>query len=210
MEREIEQEIRKQLSLLDADLVDSIVSNSTYLEVDKGQELLRHGQYVKVVPLVISGLIKVYARYEEKELLLYYIQPNESCVMSFSAALENTPSEVFAVTEEPTRVVLLPAEQLQQWTKNFPGLNRLFFGLFNARYSELIDTINHLLYQKMNARVLSFLKERAQVTGKPLVSMSHRQIANELGTAREVVTRVLKKLETDGKVVQLADGIRIS
>ena len=210
MDSEVEKEIRDQLALLDADLVNSIISNSTYLEVDKGQELLRHGQYVKLVPLVISGLIKVYARYEEKELLLYYIQPNESCVMSFSAALENTPSEVFAVTEEPTRVVLLPADQLQQWTKKFPGLNRLFFGLFNARYGELIDTINHLLYQKMDAHVLNFLKERAELTGKEVIDMSHRQIANELGTAREVVTRVLKKLETEGMIQQLPSGIKIS
>ncbi|NQV51610.1 MAG: Crp/Fnr family transcriptional regulator [Flavobacteriales bacterium] len=209
MEPEVEQELRKQLNMLDRELVDAIVSKSASVTLEAGQELLRHGQYVKVVPLVLDGLIKVYARYEEKELLLYYIQPNESCVMSFSAALQNAPSEVFAVTEEPTSAILLPADELQEWTRQYPGLNRLFFTLFNTRYSELIDTINHLLYQKMDMRLLDFLKGRTEVTGKSVVKMSHRRIANELGTAREVITRVMKKLEVEGKVAQREEGIEL-
>jgi CRP/FNR family transcriptional regulator len=201
--------IRKSLSHFDPDLVNEILNESSVVHLESGKEILRAGQYVKAVPLVLEGLIKVYTRFEEKELLLYYIEPSESCVMSFSASMENAPSEVFAVTEAPTIALLLPSEKLRPWTKSYPGLNRLFFQLFNARYSELIDTINHLLYQKLDVRIMNFLKERARVKSEETMRISHRQIALELGTAREVVTRLLKKMEADGLLIQETDGIRI-
>lgn len=209
MDKEVVASIRKQLALLDPDLVEEIIGKGQVLELEAGQEILREGQYVKVVPIVLEGLIKVYSRFEDKELLLYYIEPNESCVMSFSAALENAPSEVFAITEAPTKALLLSSDELQHWTKTYPGLNRLFFTLFNARYSELIDTINHLLYQKMDTRLLNFLKERVRVKGQNPIKLSHRQIAQELGTAREVVTRIMKRLETEALVRQEESGIKV-
>lgn len=202
-------EIRKKLALFDPDLANDIINDATVAQLGAGEEILRTGQYVKVVPVVLEGLIKVYTRFEERELLLYYIEPNESCVMSFSAAMENAPSEVFAVTEAPTVALLLSAEKLKQWTKTYPSLNRLFFQLFNTRYSELIDTINHLLYQKLDVRIMNFFKERSRVTQEETIKMSHRQIAQELGTAREVVTRLLKKMEFEGLIKQEEDGIKI-
>jgi len=209
MDSLLEEKIRKQLRLLDPKLVDEILASSELLDLPAGEQILRQGQYVKVVPIVLEGLIKVFSRFEEKELLLYYIEPNESCVMSFSAALENAPSEVFAVTEAPTKAILLSSDRLKEWTKAYPGLNRLFFTLFNTRYSELIDTINHLLYQRMDVRLINFLKERARVKDQNPLKLSHRQIAQELGTAREVITRILKRLESDGIVQQDTDGIHI-
>lgn len=202
-------EIKKKLAFFDPDLANDMVNDATVVRLGAGEEILRTGQYVKVVPVVLEGLIKVYTRFEERELLLYYIEPNESCVMSFSAAMENAPSEVFAVTEAPTVALLLSTEKLKQWIKIYPSLNRLFFQLFNTRYSELIDTINHLLYQKLDVRIMNFLKERARVTKEEIIKLSHRQIAQELGTAREVVTRLLKKMEFEGLLKQEADGIKI-
>jgi CRP/FNR family transcriptional regulator len=149
--------IRKQLGFLHPELLADLLEHATVMDVPEHVEILRYGQYVKVVPIVLSGLVKVFTRYDEKELLLYYIQPNESCVMSFSAALENAPSEVFAVTEEASKLLVIPNDHLKQWTQAYPAFNRLFFSLYNARYNDLIETINHLLYQKLDVRVLKFL-----------------------------------------------------
>ena len=197
------------LSFLKPDLADKILSKSSIKDIPKSTEILREKQYVKVLPIVIDGLIKVYSIFNDKELLLYYIEPTQSCVMTFYAALNNTPSKVFAVTEEDSKVLLIPVNLLPNWLKEHPDFNQLFYNQFNLRYSELIDTIGHLLLDKMDKRLYDYLNKKIELTGSNLIKMSHNQIANELGTAREVITRTLKKLELDEKVIQQAGEIKI-
>ncbi len=200
---------KKILSFLKPDLVDKILKESSIKEFSKGMEILREQQYVKVLPIVINGLVKVYSRFDEKELLLYYIEPAQSCVMTFYAALKNTPSKVFAITEEDSKVLLIPVQLLPNWLKEYPEFNELFYNQFNLRYSELLETIGHLLINKMDKRLYDYLKKKLELTNSNSITMSHNQLANELGTAREVITRVLKKLETEGKVVQKLGKIGI-
>lgn len=200
---------KKILSFLSPVLVDKILKESSIKEIPKGTEILKEQQYVSVLPMVISGLIKVYSRFDEKELLLYYIEPAQSCVMTFYAALKNTPSKVIATTEEDSRILLIPVHLLPYWLKEYPDFNELFYNQFNLRYSELLDTIGHLLLDRMDKRLYNHLKKKSELTNSNSIIMSHNQIANELGTAREVITRMLKKLETDGKVVQSSGEIRI-
>lgn len=197
------------LSFLKPKLLDDLIKKSTLKEFPKGTEILREEQYVKVLPIVINGLVKVYSRFDEKELLLYYIEPAQSCVMTFYAALKNTPSKVFATTEEESKILLIPVQYLPNWLQEYPVFNDLFYNQFNLRYSELLDTIRHLLLDKMDKRLYDHLKKKSDLTKSNSVKMSHSQIANELGTAREVITRVLKKLETDEKVIQNAGEIKI-
>jgi CRP/FNR family transcriptional regulator len=197
------------LSFLQPKLLDELIKESTIKEFSKGTEILREEQYVKVLPIVINGLVKVYSRFDEKELLLYYIEPAQSCVMTFYAALKNTPSKVFATTEEESKILLIPVQHLPNWLKEYPGFNDLFYNQFNLRYSELLETIRHLLLDKMDKRLYDHLKKKSDLTKGNSVKMSHSHLANELGTAREVITRVLKKLETDEKVVQNTGEIKI-
>ncbi len=200
---------KELLSFLKPELLDQILKESTVKTIPKGTEILREQQYVKVLPIVSQGLVKVYSRFNDKELLLYYIAPNQSCVMTFYAALHNTPSKVFATTEEDSELILVPVQHLPHWLKTYPDFNELFYNQFNLRYTELLDTIGHLLLDKMDKRVYDHLNKKSALTGNEAIKMSHHQIANELGTAREVVSRVLKKLETEGKVEQSAEGIKI-
>lgn len=199
----------KQLPQLNKELLDKILEKSSVQEIKKGTEILRERQYVKVLPIVIDGLVKVYSRFEEKELLLYYIEPKQSCVMTFYAALQNTPSKVFASVEEDAKIILLPVDLLPNWLKEHPELSQLFFHQFNLRYTELLDTIGHLLLDKMDKRLYDHLEKKIQLSSQKAIKMSHQQIANELGTAREVISRVMKKLEVDGKIKQGEAGIEI-
>ncbi|MEX0289082.1 MAG: Crp/Fnr family transcriptional regulator [Flavobacteriaceae bacterium] len=200
---------KKILSFLAPDLVDKILKESAIEEIPKGTEILRAEQYVKVLPIVVSGLVKVFSRFDEKELLLYYIEPEQSCVMTFYAALKNTQSKVYASTEEDSTIILIPVQHLPRWLKEHQDFNELFYNQFNLRYTELLDTISHLLLDKMDKRLYDHLcKKSALIKGRP-IKMSHYQLANELGTAREVISRVLKKLETEGKVQQDTQGIKI-
>ncbi|MCP9764721.1 Crp/Fnr family transcriptional regulator [Lacihabitans soyangensis] len=186
-----------------------IETNSALVEIAAETEILREGQYIKVIPLVIEGLVKVFTKHEDKELLLYYIQPSESCVMSFTASLKNEPSKVFAITEENSKILLLPVDKVSHWIEEFPDLNNLFFQQYNLRYSDLLETINQLLFDKLDKRLMDYLKEKVKVTKKNPLKISHRQIANELGTAREVISRVMKKLEQESKVKQFSNSVEI-
>lgn len=201
--------LRKTHYYLGNELIDQLIYAGTVMEFVTDTEILREGQYVKVIPIVLQGLVKVYSRYEDKELLLYYIQPDESCIMSFAASINNEPSRVFAVTEDQTRVLLLPVERLPQWLINYPALNSLFFNQYNMRYAELLDTIRYLLYHKLDKRIYDYLLEKSTVKGEKILNIRHKQIASELGTAREVISRLLKKMEKEGKIKQQPDGIEI-
>ena len=201
--------LHSKLPSLPLSLREEILTMGIRQAVPAGTELLREGQYVKVIPLVLDGLVKVFSRYEDRELLLYYIEPVESCVMSFSAGLWNLPSKVFAITEEESDLLLLPVQHVNEWVRKYPTLNQLFFGQFNKRYEDLLFTIHQVLFQRMDERLLSYLRERADRLGTNLLDLRHHQIARELGTAREVISRVLKKLEQEKWVIQHQHGIEV-
>jgi CRP/FNR family transcriptional regulator len=202
-------EISEMLSFLGPDLISEIENQCEIVDIPRDTVILREGQYVKVIPIVIDGLIKVFSTFDEKELLLYYIQAKESCIMSFASSLKNEPSKVYAITEEDSRVLLLPIDKVANWIKQYPSINTLFYQQFNIRYAELMDTINHVLFNKMDKRLFDYLKERTRLTKQNPIKISHRQIASELGTAREVISRVMKKLENEGLVKQHTSSIEV-
>ena len=129
--------------------------------------------------------------------------------MSFAAGLGNEPSKVYASTEEDTKALLLPTDQCSVWTQQFPNINLLFFNQYKQRYSDLLDTIHHVMFNRMDQRLYDYLKEKTALTSKNPLKISHRQIASELGTAREVISRVIKKLEIENKVIQHSNSIEI-
>ena len=199
-------ELEQRLRTLPLALREEILQEGSVQAFPAGAVLLRAGQYVKVVPLVLDGVIKVFSTFEEKELLLYYIQPEESCIMSFAAVLKNIPSEVEAVAEEDTRALLLPSRRIEDWLRRYPVLNDLFYRQFHLRYQDLLDTIRQLLFVRLDQRLLDYLREKARLKGAAVLELTHREMATELGSAREVITRLLKKLEKEGHIRQLPHG----
>jgi CRP/FNR family transcriptional regulator, anaerobic regulatory protein len=201
--------IKQHLNFLGPELLEEVFRFGIIKDIPAETVILSEGQYVRIIPVVLDGLIKVYGSYEEKELLLYYIEPFQSCIMSFAASLRNEPSRIYAVTEEKTRALLLPVNQVSEWIKQYPGINTLFYQQYNLRYADLLDTIRYLLYHKMDKRIMDYLLEKKRLKGERILNIRHKQIANELGTAREVITRLLKKLEKEGKILQHPEGIEI-
>ncbi|WP_420319775.1 Crp/Fnr family transcriptional regulator [Flagellimonas sp.] len=190
-------------------LFEKMAQVGTLQHIAKGTGILREGQFVKVVPFVQKGLIKVFTRYEDRELLLYYIQPNQSCIMSFSASINNEPSQIYAITEEDTEAILVPVDKLDAFTKENPKINNFFFQQYKGRYAELLDTIHHVLFDKMDKRLYSHLRDKVLLKNENPLQISHQQLANEVGTVREVVSRVLKKLEGEGLVEQIGNKIQV-
>jgi CRP/FNR family transcriptional regulator len=202
-------ELQKRLQYLGKELASKIIEVSTVHEIEKDIEFLKEGQYVKSIPIVISGLLKVFTRHEDKELLLYYIQPSESCIMSFSASLSNDKSTVYAKTIESSVLLLIPSDKISNLTTQFPEFNNLFYQQYKVRYNDLLETINQLVFTNLDQRLYNFLKETSKIKNENPLKISHREIANELGTVREVISRTMKKLEREDKIIQNSDSIEV-
>lgn len=201
--------IENKFKYLGKELLAELLSVSEVKKFPANTELVREGQYVKYIPIVLNGLVKVFTQFEEKELLLYYIKPEQSCIMSFSSCINNDKSKIFAITEEETTVLLIPSDKIAKWVTQFPTINALFYKQYDLRYAELVDTIHQMLYYKLDKRLIDYLSEKVKVTGKNPIKISHKEIANDLGTAREVVSRLVKKLEKQNLLQQHHDSIEL-
>jgi len=199
----------KKFYFLGADLIREIMEVSDIRTFPPKTELIKEGEYIKIIPVLLSGLVKTFAQVDGKELLLYYILPGQSCIMSFSSSLKNEPSRIFAVTEEESDLLLIPSDKISKWVITEPSINLLFYDEYNQRYSEMLDTVRRLLYDKLDKRLFDYLCNRAKITGKNPVKFSHREAAHDLGTAREVVSRLIRKLESQNLVRQENDLIQV-
>lgn len=205
----MEAKIRKQLYFLGKELLDELINSGQQISVPVNQELIVDGQYVKMLPLVIEGAIKVYIQSESKDLLLYYIREKESCIMSFSAIMQNEKSKIFAQTIKDSEILLIPANKLPKLVVNYPQLNNLFYKQYDLRYADLLQTIKDLIFYKLDQRILKYLQQRSKNEQEKVFKITHKEIAEDLGTAREVVSRVLKKLEKEKLISQNSGEITI-
>lgn len=172
--------------------------------------LLREGNHIKMVPVVLSGCLKICREDDEgRDMLLYYIRPGESCIMSFLGGLHQSDSKVKAIVDEPSQVLFLPVDKVNQWVKNYQSWNEFMFRLYHKRFEELLNLVNAIAFQKVDSRLIDLLQQKIERLGSNELSVTHQQLADELNTAREVVSRLLKQLEKDGKVELSRNKIRI-
>lgn len=172
--------------------------------------LIDENDYIKFVPIVLNGSIKVIKLDEDgREMLLYYIKPGESCVMSFLGATCNGTSKIKAVVEEEAEVLILPVHKATELIRENPQWIQFIFELYNRRFEELLSVVNAIAFQKVDVRLWELLKTKVKLLKTDELSMTHQQVADELGTAREVVSRLLKQLERDKKISLGRNKIKI-
>ena len=166
-----------------------------------GDILLNENSYIRAIPFVTKGAVKVIRTEEDgREILLYYIKPGESCIMSFLGGMHNETSKVKAEVEEDAEVVFLPIEKVSFFIKEHPDWLDYIFRLYHRRFEELLDVVNAIAFKKVDERLLALLQKKQELVGNDTIQVTHEQLANELGTARVVVSRLLKQLEEQGKV----------
>ena len=202
-------QLKQLLPFLELPFVEVLLKECTVMEIPEGQEIIKQHGFTPGVPIVLDGLIKVTTQQDDRALLLYYIQPGQSCVMSFSSCLKGSPSQIFATTVEATKALLVPLQKLEIWLKQYPSFNALFYAQFDTRYSDLLGNIQQLLFHKIDQRLYDYLKNKSDLSQKAVLKTTHQHIANDLATAREVVSRTLKKLEKEGKVRITTQGIKV-
>lgn len=174
---------------------------STLKTLKKGEVMMSENSYIRSIPIVISGSLAVIRTDDEdKEILLYYIKPGESCIMSFLGGMHNEKSKIKAVAEENTEILFLPIEKVRILIKEYPQWLDYIFRLYHKRFDELLEVVNAVAFKKVDERLLALLKKKVDLTGSKTIEVTHEQLANELATARVVISRLLKQLEDDGVV----------
>lgn len=183
-----------------------ILEKAKLVEVEAGTSILKEGSYVKTIPILLSGLVKVVK--EEaggKEILLYYIYPLESCIVSINCGINDIKSRVKAIAEDDSSSILIPTSIIGEWQRKYPSFNYYVLNLYQKRFDDILDAYNALAFQSLDNRLLSYLRARAAALNSSKITATHQDLADELGTARETVSRILKKLESD-ELVKLHRG----
>lgn len=194
------EEIKKQFQL-SGRLKEELYRHGIQKNYPAGSVIINENSYIRSIPIVTSGLLKVIRTEDDgREILLYYIKAGESCIMSFLGGMHNETSKIRAEVEEDAEILFLPVEKVSRFIKEYPEWLDYIFRLYHKRFEELLEIVNAIAFKKVDERLLELLKKKSSLSGSSSVSVTHEQLANELGTARVVVSRLLKKLEEDGKV----------
>ncbi len=196
--------------VINQQLLDKLLKEGTVKIFPPESVIIEEHDYIKNVPIVLSGSIKVFKLDEDgKELLLYYIKPGESCVMSFLGAACNGTSKIRAVVEEQAEVLILPVYKAIDLIRDNPAWLEFIFQLYNRRFEELLAVVNAVVFQNVDDRLWDLLKTKVKMLNTMELNVTHQQVADELGTAREVVSRLLKQLERNNKIQLSRNKIKV-
>lgn len=199
-------EIDQQFSAIFKDIYEpdarqSIVEHSHIVELKSGDTLMEIGGYIKYIPFVMEGLLKIMREDKDgNELLLYYVQPGETCAMSLTCCTGDARSNVKAVAEEDTVLLAFPVKYMDQWTSDYKSFKSFVMLTYQRRFDELLQTVDAIAFHSLDDRLIHALKEKQKSQGSNTLSVTHQEIANELNSSREVISRLLKRMEKDGKI----------
>ncbi len=196
--------------IFETGLITELELKGKYVAVKSGDIIMEIGQTVRFMPIILSGTVKIVRLDDEgRELLLYYVQANESCAMTFTCCMQQQASEIRAISEDDVEMLLIPISVMDEWLVKYPSWKSFVMKTIRNRFNELLKTIDQIAFQKLDERLVHYLKEKSKATGSTLVNLSHEQIASELATSRVVISRLLKKLENDQKVLLYRNQIKL-
>lgn len=183
------------------ELIAKLYANSIMKTYEAGSVILNENAHIRAIPIVTKGSMKVIRTEEDgREILLYYIKAGESCIMSFLGGMHNETSKVKAEVEEDAEILFLPIDKVSLFIKEYPQWLDYIFRLYHKRFEELLEIVNAIAFKKVDERLLNLLHKKVELTDHKIIAITHEQLANELGTARVVVSRLLKQLEDQGTV----------
>lgn len=198
--------IQKSNLFFEDELQKMILIHGSIQTFSKGDIIVREGQFVKVLPIVISGNIRVFQTHEDREILLYYVKENQTCMMSLSACFYDNKSPSQAVVTCQTEILIIPTKFISDWQKKYPSWNNFVIRTFRDRYDELLNSFTNIVFKHIDDRLIEYLTKKAHTNNNREVKISHQELAYELGTTRVVISRILKQLEHEG-LLELHRGL---
>lgn len=191
-------------------LLQEIQQFGTWQYFNDGDLIMDYGKYIRMMPIVLKGTVKVYKLDDNgNEILLYYLSSSESCSMAYSCCVEAKKSEIKAIAEDNVELIAIPHVKLDEWLCVYPSWKNYIMRSFNERFIELLKSIESIAFHKLDERLIAYLKEKQRMTGSSVIKASHYLIADELATSRVVISRLLKQLENDGRILLYRNEIKL-
>jgi CRP/FNR family transcriptional regulator len=197
-------------SILEEELINDIIDVSKFVEFEEGDILIDYNQYIKSIPLLLSGAIKVLREdYDSGELLLYYLERGDTCAVSMTCCMGDKKSEIKAIGEKEGIIVMIPVTKMSEWMVKYKSWMNFIFETYNNRFNELLNAVDTIAFMNMNDRLLNYLFEKSKIDNNHVVYKTHQDIAKELNTSRVVVSRLLKALEKEERIKLNRNSIEI-
>lgn len=191
-------------------LLKEIQQFGTIQNFSEGELIMDYGKYIRMMPVILSGTVKVYRLDEEgNEILLYYLSSSESCSMAYSCCIEAKKSEVKAIAEDDVELIAIPHIKLDEWLCKYASWKNYIMRSFNERFIELLKSIESIAFHKLDERLIEYLKDKKRISGSSVIKASHSLIADELATSRVVISRLLKQLENNKQIILYRNEIKL-
>lgn len=196
--------------LFEDDLLDEINEVGVFKEFSSGDTLIDIGSYIRYIPLLLSGAIKI-LRYNEDgdELLLYFLERGDTCAVTLSCCMGHTKSDIRAVAEMDTKLVMIPINKMEEWIATYKSWRNFAFQSYHNRLQEMLEAIDSIAFLNMDERLIRYLLEKSKITKENIIQSTHQEIAYELHTSRVVISRLLKQLEKLGKIELYRNKIKV-
>ncbi|MBT8252494.1 MAG: Crp/Fnr family transcriptional regulator [Flavobacteriaceae bacterium] len=196
--------------LFEDELMEEIQAIGIYREIPEGTIIIDIGDYIKAMPLILKGAIKVMREDDNGEdLLLYFIENGDTCAMTITCCMGETKSAIRAIAETDTQLIMIPVQKMQEWFHKYKSWQSFVLQSYHSRLNELLEAVDAIAFLKMDERLLRYLRDKAIANRDELINTTHQEIANDLHTSRVVVSRILKKLEHEGLIELRRNKIKI-
>jgi CRP/FNR family transcriptional regulator, anaerobic regulatory protein len=187
--------------LFEPELLEEIISVGKVHNVSTGELFMDIGQAITHIPLLIEGNVKIMREDAEgRELLLYFLERGDTCAMSLSCCMGNKKSDIRAIAEEDTTLIMIPVEHMDKWLQKYRSWRNFIFDSYQIRLNELMETLDSVAFLRMDERLLKYLNDKVKITGSTILNSTHQDIASDMNTSRVVISRLMKQLEKQGKV----------
>ncbi|HNQ26875.1 MAG TPA: Crp/Fnr family transcriptional regulator [Aquaticitalea sp.] len=187
--------------IFEKDLLAEITEVVKITDFEENDILIDFGQYIKTMPLLISGAIRIMREdFDEGELLLYFLEKGDTCAMTMACCIGDKKSEIRAIAENKGLVAMVPVAKMEEWMGKYKTWRSFVFQSYNNRFNELLWAIDNIAFMKMNERLENYLDETSKVNRSRIIYKTHQEIAGALNSSRVVISRLLKALENEGKI----------
>ena len=196
-------ELKKHFpQLIEPALLEDLAQVASSRSFEAGTIIMDYGQYIRFIPLVLKGTIRVMRQSEEgQELLLYYLSAGDTCSMALTCCLAQRQSEIRTVAEEDCELLTVPLSYLETWMQYASWRNYIFMS-FQGRLEEAFRALDNLAFRRMDERLIQYLWQKTQTLQTYTLFVTHQEVARDLNASREAISRLLKRLEHE-KVIEL-------
>jgi CRP/FNR family transcriptional regulator len=206
----MQEKIKAHFSNFEIGLQEKIISTAVLKHFESGEIMIKTGQNIRSTALITSGLLKVYREDNEgNEFFMYYLQPGQACAVSMVCAAGRETSQVMVKAVTASDIIMIPLEYMEKWMSEFKTWYQFVVETYRARFEELLITIDHIAFRNMDERLEFYLKKHQQTLNHNIIPLTHQEIANELNSSREVISRLMKKLVERGKIIMHRNAIEI-